>query len=352
MTLPFIIAVVCALLLPHMSPSKGVGFFSCHTAHERLHASDADPVHKPNSTKIEEGFITTPDGVRLFYQKAGTAGQTIIIPGRLFIFEQARQLADRYTVISYDMRNRGRSDAVTDGQRISIQDDVRDMEIVRQHFGVKRFSLIGYSYLGLMVIMYAMEHPETVDSIIQLGPVPIKFGTKYPEGLTNSSDDTGAPAQAREKLRKLREEGYDTKKPEYFCEQQWLVNRYGLVGNPANVKKLGKGNCDMPNEWPVNLSRHFKYHFTSVQELDIPRDNVSKLATRVLTIHGTKDRNAPYGAGREWAMLLPNCRLLTIEGAAHRAYDEFPEIVFPAIREFLNGRWPQASEKVPPSAQP
>jgi pimeloyl-ACP methyl ester carboxylesterase len=39
----------------------------------------------------------------------------------------------------------------------------------------------------------------------------------------------------------------------------------------------------------------------------------------VLTIHGTKDRNAPYGSGREWAFNLPNARLLTIKGGAHNA---------------------------------
>jgi pimeloyl-ACP methyl ester carboxylesterase len=67
---------------------------------------------------------------------------------------------------------------------------------------------------------------------------------------------------------------------------------------------------------------------------------------RVLTIHGTKDRNAPYGSGREWAALLSNARLLTIRGAAHQSFVEFPEIVFPAIRAFLSGAWPDAAEKI------
>jgi pimeloyl-ACP methyl ester carboxylesterase len=72
----------------------------------------------------------------------------------------------------------------------------------------------------------------------------------------------------------------------------------------------------MPNEWPVNLRRHFEYHFTGVQRLEVSRDAVARVKAPVLTIHGTWDRNAPYAAGREWALTLPNARLITVERAA------------------------------------
>ena len=54
----------------------------------------------------------------------------------------------------------------------------------------------------------------------------------------------------------------------------------------------------------------------------------------VLTIHGTWDRNAPYAAGREWALTLPNARLITVERAAHQVTADAPEIVLPAIDDF------------------
>src|SRR5437667_10930358 len=45
---------------------------------------------------------------------------------------------------------------------------------------------------------------------------------------------------------------------------------------------------------------------------------ISKKFSRLfLTVHGTKDRSSPYGGGREWALMLPNARLLTIENVAH-----------------------------------
>jgi pimeloyl-ACP methyl ester carboxylesterase len=211
---------------------------------------------------------------------------------------------------------------------------------------VKKFDLIGYSYLGMMVILYTMEHPQQVERIVQLGPVPLIFPTEYPAHLTAGRENTGADPSAVEKVKKLKEQGFDKTNPKEYCEAAWAVDRYGLVGNPANVGKLGKGRCEMPNEWPVNFERHLQHHFASVQKLNNSWEKVARVSQPVLTIHGTKDRNAPYGAGREWALRLPNARLLTISGAAHQSFAEYPEIVVPALRVFLAGKWPKGAEKV------
>ena len=147
------------------------------------------------------------------------------------------------------------------------------------------------------------------------------------------------------KVQKLRDEGYYKNNPKDYCEQEWQVTRFRLVGNPANVDKLGKGWCDIPNEWPVNLQKHFQHSFVSVQKLDIPREKVAQVKIPVLTIHGTKDRNAPYGSGREWVSILPNARLLTIPRAAHQSWIDAPEMIFPAIEVFLKGGWPDKAQK-------
>lgn len=73
-----------------------------------------------------------------------------------------------------------------------------------------------------------------------------------------------------------------------------------------------------------------------MSRFDLTAADLEALALPVLTIHGTKDRNAPYGAGREWARSLPNARLLTVEGAAHQVWMDRPEVLG-QIREFLEG---------------
>jgi proline iminopeptidase len=305
--------------------------------------------------KVEEGYVSTDDGTRLFYRKIGSGPQVVIIPLQLYTFETFKPLGDQFTVIAYDTRNRGRSDPIPDDQKaskISIQHDVADVERIRQHFKVKKASLIGYSYLGLMVVMYAMDHSEAVERIVQLGPVPIKFGTQYPDNLVNN-DEPGDPELWRE-LRRLREqENYHVTHPKEYCEKEWSLMRFRLVGNPANADKVSAKPCEIAKEYPINLLKHFEASFASVQKLDISKEKIAAIKVPVLTIHGTKDRNAPYGAGREWALTLPNARLLTIKDGAHQSFDEFPEIVVPAVRKFLAGAWPEGAEQVkalnPPS---
>lgn len=335
-----VIAVFCfALALTSLAVSNGTNAVITK-AHSEQPAIGSD------SAKVEEGFISAGDGVRLFYEKAGNGGRTIIIPGRLFLFEHLKPLTNEYTVISYDMRNRGRSDAVSDASRITIQNDITDLESVRQHFGLKKFGLIGYSYLGMMVMLYTLEHPQYVDRVVQLGPVPLLFPTEYPAHLTAVNHPPGSDPEATEKLKKLEEQGADKTDPKEFCEASWAVNRYRLVGDPTSVARLGRGLCEMPNEWPLNLRRHFQHHFTSVQRLKNSWETMARLTHSVLTIHGTRDRNAPYGAGREWALRLPNARLLTVKDAAHQSFAEYPDVIITAVRLFFKGRWPPGVEKV------
>ena len=85
----------------------------------------------------------------------------------------------------------------------------------------------------------------------------------------------------------------------------------------------------------------------SIRSLKLTAEDFAKATAPVLTVHGTKDRNAPYGGGRDWAALLPNARLLTVPNAAHTPWIEAPDLVFKSIDTFLNGAWPDAAESMP-----
>jgi proline iminopeptidase len=281
--------------------------------------------------------------VRLYFQTAGSGARTLILPARLFVFEDFRALGDAFTLIGYDMRNRGRSDFVPDGSRLTLEHDVSDLEAVRRHFGVETFSAVGYSYLGKMIVLYALAHPDRIDRLVQIGPVPMSIAAEYPKNLRN--DDEVMDPDARARLRKLRQDDFHLEQPEKYCEEEWRVTRVRLVGDPGHVDRLGAGVCSMPNEWPTNLVRHFFHHFGSMSRFDVTPEDLAPLARPVLTVHGTKDRNAPYGAGREWALHLPEGRLLTVEGAAHQVWADRPEVI-DAIRTFLDGRWPENAEEI------
>lgn len=296
------------------------------------------------SGQSEKGFADI-NGTRLFYEKVGRGEKTVVAPLHLYLFEDFKHLAKGKTFIFYDVRNRGRSDAMHDLTNVTIQQDVEDLEALRKHFKIDKMSLIGESYVGLMVVMYAMKYPQHVERLVQIGPVPLKYGTQYPKELTANDPEPVPDAAESAKIDELYKQGVHKTDPKGFCEKDWAVSRFGLVGDPKNVDKL-RSVCHLSNEWPLNLYRHFGSHFVSVQKLSITKEDVAKMTIPVLTIHGTKDRNVPYGAGREWATLLPNSRLITVKGSAHFPWIDDPKLVFGSIKTFLNGTFPSTSEKL------
>lgn len=283
-----------------------------------------------------ENQIIMDDGVRLFFQRVGS-GPKVVIPNGIYLLEDFKNLADERTLIVYDLRNRGLSDQAEDGD---IHRDVDDLETVRRHLGIDRIDLIGHSYIGLMVALYAMKYPANVNRIVQIGPMEPVSGKQYPPHLTNNDGLLPAVFGKLAQLQKDRQSEDDVE----FCRKVWSILGSIYVANPADAGRVNWGRCELANERNF-MKLWMEKILPSIQKVKIA-ESVSKVRAPALTIHGTKDRNAPYGGGREWASILPDARLVTVEDAAHAPWIEAPEKVFRAVRTFLNGRWPEGAENV------
>ena len=290
-----------------------------------------------------EGYVTTEDGVRLFFQKLGNGPHAVIIPNAIHMFDSFKHLADKRTVIFFDLRNRGASDSVTDRAKLArgIHQDVDDVETIRRHFAVDQAELIGHSYVGLMVILYALKYPAHVRRLVQIGPAQPRAGTLYPAHLTGA-DATLAAFLGN--LGKLQSEK-PPEDPQEACRKFWALVRTLMVANPVDADNIQWTPCDSPNE--VGFMKHWTENILpSINSLRLTPEDLSRVTAPVLTIHGTRDRQSPYGAGREWALMLPNARLVTVENAAHVPWIEAPETVFGSIESFLDGAWPDVAEEV------
>lgn len=284
------------------------------------------------ATPIEEGFVTTSDGVKLFYRKTGR-GPAVIAPLDFVLHDKLKQFADIATVITYDMRNRGRSTRSADEDTWTIDQDVRDLETVRAHFNLDKFVPLGYSYLGKMVMMYAVAHPQRVRRIIQLGPVENRREAR------NQVPDFGAPKEDLAAWQAM-DPAID---PKAYCLAQWTVLRYFHVGDPRKVAGFDvDGACAHENEWPVNVNRHFAKLLASGRVLT--DEELQTIKVPVLTIHGTSDRAATHQGGRAWASKLPDARFVSLPGAGHAMWVDEPVLLYAAMRAFLRNEWPLGSE--------
>jgi pimeloyl-ACP methyl ester carboxylesterase len=292
-----------------------------------------------------EGYVTTPDGVRLFYQKAGSGPRVVVIPNATYMFDEFNYLAADRTLISYDLRNRGRSDSVSEASKLKggVHLDVEDLECIRKHFEVSPVDIIGHSYLGMVVALYAMKYSAHVSRVVQIGAVQPDSKKQYPPHLTGA-DATMAEIYSR--IGKLQQEG-PAGDVEAFGKKMWALMRQLYVADPADAGKIRWSVDHLPNESLFNVMTHFSENLMpSIQSLHLTPDDFAKMNMPVLTVHGRRDRQAAYGGGREWALMLPNARLVTVDNAAHLPWIEAPEKVFGSIKTFLDGAWPADAQQV------
>jgi pimeloyl-ACP methyl ester carboxylesterase len=304
---------------------------------------NASALIRRNGVLSNDGYVTTSDGVRLFYRRFGSGANAVIIPNAVHMVDSFKHLAGNRTLIFFDLRNRGGSDPVGDKSKLNrgVHHDVDDIDAIRRHFGIDQVDVIGHSYVGLTVILYAMKYAAHVRRVVQIGPIQRHAATQYPAHLTGA-DATLAAFMGKVAQLQMQPPPED---PREGCRKFWELMRELYVFNPADAAKIHWSPCDYPNE--VGFLRHWLENLLpSIQAIELTGDDLSKVKTPVLTIHGTRDRQAPYGSGREWAMMLPDARLLTVENAAHVPWIEAPELVFGSIETFLEGGWPTGAEQV------
>lgn len=292
---------------------------------------------------MTEGYLAAADGSRLHYVRIGEDPRLVVIPNGANLLPHFVALAAHRTVVAYDLRNRGRSDAVDDPRRLveGIHNDVADLESVRRQLGLDRLDIIGHSYLGLAAMLWSLRHPGSVGRTVLIGTIPPDPATQYPAQLSGA-DDVLAEVFARIAAWRAATPPVD---PEERCRQFWALLRAIYVADPANAAQIDWGRCELANE--RNFLRYWSEHvLPSIQRVTLADRDFAALQAPVLLIHGRSDRSAPYGGARDWALRLPNARLVTVDDAAHAPWIEAPAQVLESIRAFLDGDWPAAAERV------
>src|SRR5262249_31703263 len=258
-----------------------------------------------------EGYITMDDGVRLYFEKAGSGSTAVIILNGFLYFDDFKYLAAGHTLISLDLRNRGRSDFVSDVSKLKrgIHQDVDDLEVVRRHFGLQQIHLLAHSYTGLTVMLYAMNYPAHVNRIVQISPIPPDGAKQYPAPLSNVD---ATLLEFFGKIQELEKER-SSEDPIRFCKRFWSHLRAIYVANPADAGKITSWErCDLATERNL-MSYWVGCLVPSIQSVHLTGRDLAGVKSPVLIVHGTKDRSSPYGGAKDWASMLPNAQLITVE---------------------------------------
>jgi len=115
-------------------------------------------------------------GVRLSYRIVGKGRPLVVIhdgPGyeKSIMYEGFDDLRSDMRVIYYDQRGCGKSEALPPTEPLRIEDNVRDLESLRQYLRLRKMSLAAHGWGAVIALEYARAHPLQVESIILIAPI-------------------------------------------------------------------------------------------------------------------------------------------------------------------------------------
>jgi proline iminopeptidase len=301
-----------------------------------------------------EGFITTADKVKLFYKIEGKGSETLVVvhggPGNSLESVRAdlEPLAKDRRVIYYDQRGNGRSELIKDGKKLGYKYHVADLEAVRQYFKLEKMTLLGNSWGGLLISLYAVEHPDRVERMVLHNPAPPMRGFLMDMGNEISFRMSNIYKPEQRKRYEFVQNGENwlkSKDPVAMCREfmQLVLTTYTYS---RKLEGLGfKGDvCSGPPE-AVKYQQIVNSHvWRSLGDFNlVPK--VGVVRAPVLVVHGAADV-IPLRGSELWASGYPNARLLLIQKAGHISHVEAPDIFFPAVETFLKGSFPAEAKKV------
>jgi proline iminopeptidase len=271
--------------------------------------------------------FNTSDNVTLHYETLGHGDPVVVLSGGpgfavSYMKPVAAVVARQHQAVMFEQRGTGRS-AVADYDSVTFDSAVADLDALREELKVRKLTIVGHSWGGMLAMLYAQAHPDRVERIVLIdsGGLSIEFMSSFGKNLAAraTAEDLDAAAYWRDPERRKANprhaavEALKAKTPAYFHDR-----RNGL----RFAKQLHDDDYD---------PRVFSALGRSFDKYDV-RDGMKKLDVPVLIIHG---RNDPLVAGEELHAGIPGSKLVWIEKSGHFPWLEQPVAFRNAIEPFL-----------------
>lgn len=286
-----------------------------------------------------DGFVETTPGVNLYYRIIGSGKPTAIFlhggPGLHMGngWPDLTPLAAGRTILLYDQRGGGRSTVVTDRDRLSADNHVRDLEALRLKFGIGKVTLIGYSWGVGLATLYASKFPARVDRLLLLSPMP---PARHPFAADRAARERALTHPAElERIDALEASMATASDPAAVCRELDRLGYGPYFYDPAKLALIKGKNCNAPPEALRNIGTVYAATIGSLGDWDF-RPLAKRLRVPVLVVEGAESQIA-VGSPQAWSKAFPNARLLLIPRAGHMPHIEQPDAFFPPVLAFLAG---------------
>lgn len=193
----------------------------------------------PESGGAREATLTVR-GVSIFVRRVGGGPPAVVLHGgpgahHDYLLPGFDALADGRELIYYDQRGGGRSPVARDVP-VGWTEQVADLEALRDAWGLERLTLVGYSWGGLLALLYALSHPGRVGRLALVSPAPAwRAAREQSESVFARRNVDPAFQEAR---RQLRESGLRERDPAGFQQRIFELSVAPYFFDPGRARDL------------------------------------------------------------------------------------------------------------------
>lgn len=231
------------------------------------------------------------------------------------------RLSDKLQLVYFDHRGQGRSGRGPK-ETYTLENNVEDMEALRQYLGLEKIVVIGSSYGGMVALSYAARYPENVADLIAIATAA---SSQFLQLAQQNLAARGTAAQ-QEIARHLWEGSFENVAQllSYF---QVMEPMYSLTYDPDKGAQ-GWERIILSVD-AINVA--FSGFLRSYNILD----QLHKITAPTLVIAGRHDWICPAELSVEIANRIPNADLKIFENSGHSVRADEPEALLDAISGFL-----------------
>jgi proline iminopeptidase len=256
-------------------------------------------------------------GVSILERRIGSGPPTVVLHGgpgahHDYLLPGFDALAHNRELIYYDQRGGGQSPVSRDTP-VGWREQVADLEELRRQWEFERISLLGYSWGGLLALLYATEFPQRVARLALVSPAPAWTEARR-EFESRFAARNLAPALQQQRAA-LRGSGLRERDPSGYAQRLFELSVAPYFYDPARAGDLTPFRVTGRTQQEV---------WRSLDGYDL-RPAISRLKVPAMILQGEEDI-IPVPASRELAELLKaDFHLLPHSGHVPyvEAFDEF-----------------------------
>jgi proline iminopeptidase len=266
-------------------------------------------------------------GIRFFERRVGSGPPAVVLHGgpgahHDYLLPGFDALASGRELIYYDQRGGGRSPVPRDVP-VGWREQVEDLEALRELWQLEQLTIAGYSWGGLLALLYAVEYPERVGRLALISPAPA-WRAARDEFERRFSERNLAPELQRQRA-ELRESGLRESDPQRYAQRLFELSVAPYFHDPERARELTPFRVTGRTQQEV---------WASLGEYDL-RPSIGKLRIPALVLHGESDP-IPIDASREVAHLL-GAEFRPLSNCGHVPYVEAYEQFVRSVDGFLAG---------------